>query len=143
MTAGVEFGRFLLGGGVLQAQHGDAVTDGAKSFERGRPDPGRGGIRKAKIGILALQPDELPHQDVIFGVGDLWVVQDVVAVIVVVEDAREFFYSPPGFFSSLLRHASGPILGQAAPVGEGKGHEMAHELAAKPPPKTGPLSKGL
>jgi hypothetical protein len=117
--------------------------DGAKSFERGRPDPGCGGIGEAKIRILVLQPDELPHQDVIFGVGDLRVVQDVVAVSVEMEDAREFFYSPPGFFSSLLRHASGPILGQAAPVGESKDHEMAHELATKPPPKTGPLSKGL
>jgi hypothetical protein len=48
-------------------------------------DPLRGAVGGDELGKLLLQPPKLPHELVVLGVGDLRLVQDVVAVVVMVD----------------------------------------------------------
>ena len=55
-----------------------------------RPHTLRGGIRRAQLGVLLLERHELAQQVVVLGIGDLRVVEDVIAVVVVLEQAPHF-----------------------------------------------------
>ena len=69
--------------GVVQAHHRHPVGHRGEQG-RGRRSDRRGGrVRDHQVGMFGLDAPQLPHQGVVLGVGDLRVVEPVVAVVVV------------------------------------------------------------
>jgi len=83
--AGLPLAQLLLGAGVGQREHGQQVAHGREALERAPAHPLRGGVRRAQRGVRGLEAAQLVQQAVVLGVGDLGVVEDVVAVVVVLE----------------------------------------------------------
>ena len=48
-------------------------------------DPLRGRVGRNQLGMLRLQLDQLVHQPIEFGIADLGIVEDVVAVLVIAD----------------------------------------------------------
>ena len=65
------------------------MADLAELLERLAPHSLRGGVRRAQLGVLFLERDQLTQQIVVLGIRDLRIVEDVVAVVVVLEDPPE------------------------------------------------------
>gem|GEM_PF-6871041 len=93
--APAEFAPLLLGKGVVQAVHGQGVADLAEARGRGGAHAvGRRG-RVVELGVRSLDGGKLAQQRVVFGVGDFRGVEDVVAVVVVLDGPAQGF-GPPG-----------------------------------------------
>ena len=75
----------LLVAGVGQRQHRLQVTDLVELVERLAPDSLGGRVRGEQLGVLRLEIAQLVQQSVVLDVRDLGVVEDVVAVAVVLE----------------------------------------------------------
>ena len=60
---------------------------------RRRADALRGGIGSDQVGMLCFQMLQLAQQLVVLGVGDYRRIEDVVAVVVVVDFGAEFFHA--------------------------------------------------
>ena len=65
---------------VVEREHRRAVLDGREQVGRRAADALRGRVGRDELGEALLELAELAHQLVVLGVGDLGVVQDVVAV---------------------------------------------------------------
>jgi hypothetical protein len=78
-------GQLLLVAGVGQRQHRLQVAHLLELVERLRADALRRRVGRAQLGVLGLEVAQLVEQRVVVGVRDLGVVEDVVAVVVVLE----------------------------------------------------------
>ena len=81
--------QLLEGERVVQRQHRGPVRHGGEQLGRGPTHPLRRAVRRDQLGELALQLLELPDHPVVVVVGHLGIVQDVVAVRVVVDPFPE------------------------------------------------------
>jgi hypothetical protein len=63
-----------------------------KTFAGFPSDALRGRIGGGEFGVGPLQPLELPHHSVVFGVGDGRLIQNVIQVFVTAEFVAETFY---------------------------------------------------
>ena len=72
---------------------GISVADDAEGLQGTRAHPLGGGVRGGQLRVLRLQGAQLLHQTVVLAVGDLRVVQGVVAVVVIVDLLPELFGS--------------------------------------------------
>ena len=78
------------------------MLDGRELVERAAADALRRRIRRAQVGMLGLDVAQLVQQRVVVGVRDLGVVEDVVAVVVVLDD-------PPQLGGALLYRCERPF----------------------------------
>ena len=67
---------------VLEAEHRPAVLDLDELAARLAAHPLRRRVRRDQVGVLGLEPGQLPVQRVVLGVGELRSVEDVVEVLV-------------------------------------------------------------
>jgi hypothetical protein len=74
---------------VVERAHRRQVADRCEQRRRGAADRLRRGIRCLELRELGLELLELPHQRVVLDVGDLGVVEDVVAVPMVLDQGAE------------------------------------------------------
>jgi len=66
-----------------------------KRLQRGCPHALGWRVWSDELGILRLEVQKAPHHPVVFDVGDLRIVQDIVAIIVVVQglsELRDFLF---------------------------------------------------
>ena len=91
---------------VGEAQHGKVVADRLEGFQgRGAHPPG-GGVGRGQPGVAFLQLHEPAHHPVVFRVGNLRVVQHIIAIVVVVQRLPELFH----LFSHGFGNHHGPSL---------------------------------
>ena len=83
--AAVEIAQLGFVEGVVEAEHGGAVLDLDEAFARFAADALGGRIGREQFGVLRFQRLELAHERVVFGVGDLGLVENVVQVFVVAQ----------------------------------------------------------
>ena len=88
-NAPVELGDFLFAEGIGQGQHGHAVLDRGKAGRWLGTDALGGRIGGDQVGMVGFQCFEFAQQPVVLGIAYDRVVQDVVAVVVVVELAAQ------------------------------------------------------
>jgi hypothetical protein len=69
------------------------MLDDGKLFRRTGPDALGGRIGRLQLGMIVLDCPQLEHKLVVFGIGDLGRVENVVAVIVVVDLLAQLFGS--------------------------------------------------
>ena len=81
----IEFAQGLPGKGVLHPQHRHLVGQGGEAGQGLPAHPLGGGIGGAQLRVALLQLHQLLHQAVKFGVADDGVVQDMVAVVVLLD----------------------------------------------------------
>ena len=86
----VECAEFVLVVGVVETEHRLDVIDGLETSGHATADPAGGRIRRDEIGVFRLDPLELAHQRVEFGVGDFGRSEDVVPLFVVPNQAAKF-----------------------------------------------------
>jgi hypothetical protein len=86
----VEGAQFVFRIGVVETEHRLGVLDGLEGGGDAAADALRWGVGADQVGVLGLEPLELVHQRVELGVGELGIVQDVVALFVVADLAAEF-----------------------------------------------------
>ena len=67
------------------------MLDGPEALGGRRADALRRGVGGAEVGVLLLDAPKLAEELVVLGVADLGIVEDVVAVEVVPDDAAELF----------------------------------------------------
>ena len=67
---------------VVQRQHGEAVPHGAEPFHRRTAHLGGGRVGQRQLRMFLLEPAKAPEQLVVFGIGDVGAVEDVVAIAV-------------------------------------------------------------
>ena len=80
----------LLGAeGVVEAHHGHPVDDRGEEGRGRRPDRRGGRVGDHQLGMLVLDGTELADQVVVLGVGDLGVVEAVVALVVVGDEGPQ------------------------------------------------------
>ena len=85
----VELGELLDREGVLQAEHRHPVAHRGERAGRGRPDaPGRR-VGRRQFGVGRLELQQFAQQAVVGRVGDLGVVEDVVAVVVLLDGGAQ------------------------------------------------------
>ena len=61
---------------------------------RGGADPLGGRIGRGEMGMFGFEGSQAVEQGVVLGVGDLWIVEDMVAAQVVVDGPAELLYLP-------------------------------------------------
>ncbi len=91
MHARIEVSQLLLIQRVIQAQHRGAVRDLHSAFARPAADADRGGIRRAQLRVRGFEIAKLAHQFVEFGVRDLGLIQNVIAVLVMFQLLPQLF----------------------------------------------------
>src|ERR1035438_5503054 len=96
--AAVEIAELTLVEGVIEAEQRRAVLDLDESLARLSTDALGGGVRREQLGMLGLQRLEPAHQLVVFGVGDLGSVEDVVLLLVVAQLFGELLDLARGIF---------------------------------------------
>ena len=101
----------LIGGHLLERAHRREVLGLLKLLGRWRSDTVRRRARVVELGVLGLQPLQLVVQPVVLGVRDLWVVEDVVAVEVVVELLAQLLDALGGVGTGAGRHGADRIGG--------------------------------
>ncbi len=87
--APVELGQVLLREGVVQREHREAVDHLRERRQRRGADPLRRRVGRHQRRVLGLERPELRHQPVVLAVGDLRVVEDVVAVVVEADELAQ------------------------------------------------------
>ena len=92
--------------GVGEAEERHRVLHRGETLGWRRADPLGGRVRRHQVRIPLLQLLELDHQGVVLGVADDRAVQDVIAVVVVVDLPSELFYPPGGCW---IGHTRGPV----------------------------------
>ena len=81
----VEVAQLLLAESVAEREHGRGVHDFREPRERRRAHPLGRGVGTPEARMRFLQRHELAHQAIVLGVRNLGVVEDVVAVVVVLD----------------------------------------------------------
>ena len=71
------------------------MLDDAERFDRRRANSLRRGVGGHESGMLRLQAPQLFHQEIVLGVGDLGVVEHVVAIVVVIELLPQLLANEP------------------------------------------------
>ena len=94
--------QLLLAAGVAQRQHGLEVVDVLELLQRAPAHALRRGVGRLQLGVLPLERPQLVEQRVVGVVADLGVVEDVVAVVVVLDD-------PPQLGGALLYRCERPF----------------------------------
>ena len=97
LQPGLKLPGLPLAEGVFQRQHGLAVGHRLKPVRGPAPHPLGGRIRRDQFGVLLLQLLQLPEEPVIFGIGNLRIVQNIVTVVVIMEQLPEAG-GPIGYF---------------------------------------------
>jgi hypothetical protein len=99
LDALIELRDLLLREGIAEAEHGGEVGDGTELLQRGGPYAlgGRSGAVDVRKALLEIR--KLPHELVVLEVGDLRVVELIVATIVVLDEVPEFGDSLEGLGS--------------------------------------------
>ena len=82
MDAPVEPLHILLGEGIVEREHRHLVHHLPEGGARRARHALRRGVRRDQLGVLRLQRAQLLHQPVVLGVGNLRLIEHVVAVIV-------------------------------------------------------------
>ena len=88
--APVEVDDVLVAEGVVERQHRHGVHDLGELARDGAAHPLGGRIRRHEIRVGALEFAQLAEERVVARVGDLGIVEDVIAVVVVLDLAPEF-----------------------------------------------------
>src|SRR5439155_8715899 len=78
---------------VIEREHARAMLHGSEQVGRGPADALRGAVGGDELGELLLETRQLAHQLVVFGIGDLRIVQDVVPVRMEVDELTELFHA--------------------------------------------------
>ncbi len=101
----IEIGQLFVIKGIVQGQHGQRMLHRAKGLDGFGADPLGRGIRGDGIGMTLLQFLQFAQQAVVFGVGDLGVVEDVIAVVMVMQLGAQLFdaLEVPGLAHGLER----------------------------------------
>ena len=86
----VEFAHVVFFEGVAQAEHGDFVTHLGERRQRCAPDPLSRRIRRYQLRVLGFQRLEFVEQAVVLDVRDARLVEDVVAVVVLLQCCAQF-----------------------------------------------------
>ena len=100
--AAVEIAQLGFVQGIIQAQHGGAVLDLDEALARFSAHALGGRIRREQLGVLGFQGLEPAHERVVFGVGDLRSVEDVVLMFVAAELFAELLDLARGIFHGPL-----------------------------------------
>ncbi len=103
----VESAQLAFVEGVSEAEHGPAVANGGELLQGRRADALGGGVGCDQLGVGFLQLLELAKEAVVVGVADLRGVEDVVAVVVVLELAAQLLDSIAGFLGCGVSHGRG------------------------------------
>jgi hypothetical protein len=103
-------GQLLGGEGVVQRQHRHPVPHRRERRRLRRPHHLGGRVGGAQVGVVVLEPLELPQQLVVLGVGDVGVAEDVVAVGRVPQP-RPQLVDPAGRLLRRHRHGRSSWLG--------------------------------
>ncbi len=85
----VEGQQFVAGEGVVEALHRRGVRDRVEAFGRAAADPLRRRVGRDEVRMRGLERDQLAHQRVELGVGDLGGVADEVELLVAADLAPE------------------------------------------------------
>ena len=85
----IEIAQLLLPERVAEREHGRGVDHFREGGHRFRAHPPGGRVRCLQIGMRGLERLELAHQAVVLGVGDLGVVESMIAVVVVIDALAE------------------------------------------------------
>jgi hypothetical protein len=96
--AAVEIAELGFVEGVVEAEEGRAVGDFDEALARFAADALGGRIGGDQFGVLGFEGLEPAHERVVFGVGNLGSVQDVILVFVVAELFRELLDLDRGIF---------------------------------------------
>ena len=105
----VEIRQFPVAEGVAQGQHGDLVTHLGKFLEGFSPHSLGGRVRRDQLGVGGFQFLEFAQQAIVLAVRYFWIVEDVIAIVVVVDllaqvtDPR--FHIPVVHLCSLARRS--------------------------------------
>jgi len=86
LIEGAEFG-FVEG--VVEAEHGGGMAELDEAFAGGAADALGGRVRGDERGVGLFEGLEFAHEDVVFGVGELGLIEDVIEVLVVAEIVAE------------------------------------------------------
>ena len=100
--AAVEIAQFAFVQGIIQAQHGGAVLDFDEPLARLAAHAFGGRIGRRQLRVPRFQVPELAHERVVFGVGDLGLVEHIVQTLVAAELVAELFDFARGIFHGLL-----------------------------------------
>ena len=103
----IESLQLFLAHGVDQAEHGHPVADGSQLRLGHRSHALGGGVGRDELGVPGFQGLQLPHEGVVFGIGDGGAVVDVVTDVVLVDLPAQLFDTAMGRFSH--NSASGRI----------------------------------
>ena len=85
----IEGAEFSFVEGVIEAQHGGGMGEFDEAFAGGAADALGGGVEGDERGVGLFEGLEFAHAGVVFGVGDLGLVEDVIEVLVVAEFLTE------------------------------------------------------
>ena len=77
--------QFVFAVGIIEREHGRGVSDFQKAFARFSAHALSRRIRCYQIGMLSLQLDQLVHQLIEFWVGNLGIIEYVIAVLVMTD----------------------------------------------------------
>ena len=109
--AAVKVAQLGLVVGVLEAEHRDEMIDFREALRRPSADADGRRVRIGQLGMRALQVLELAHEGVVLRVGDLRRGVDVVALVVVPEEAAKLGDATSEVVATIfVRH--GPVLRQ-------------------------------
>ena len=90
-NASIPGGQLVGGVCIIQAEHGAGVVHFFETLGRLASDSLGGRVGGQELGMLGFDSLELVHQRVVFGIGDLRCVEDVVEMFVVAQLGAEFF----------------------------------------------------
>ena len=90
--------------GVIKAQHWNAVGCTLEFIQRRRADPCTRGIRSNEPRVVCFQLDQFLHHAVISRIGNFRIVQNVIAVVVVVQLCAQRLDFPGYFWGCSLWH---------------------------------------
>ncbi len=93
LCSGVPGDQLVINEGVSQGEQGERMFHDTKGFNRGSTNSLGGRIRSEELRIFLFQFPQFPHQSIIFGIADFRVVQNIVAVVVVINLRPQFIYS--------------------------------------------------
>ena len=78
----VEIAQLGVVQGIVQAQHGGAVTDFEETLPGLAADAARGGIRRGQLRMQIFQRLKPAHRGIVLRIGDFGIVENVVRVFV-------------------------------------------------------------
>ena len=95
--------------GVAEREHRHGMDDLGEAARRAGTDAARGRVVAREVRVLRLQRLQLAHQAVVVGIGDVRLVQHVIAIVRILDAAAQDLGALDGFGrGDGLRHVQGP-----------------------------------